>query len=670
LFKFAQTPNSKLQFLFLFLGISFMFFTCQKDDTFTEEPITTEIQTKNSSQVKKVSLNDVKQHTLIKKYLDKIEKQFDYNKTNTSKKSKSTSTSAVAINSKDNTFTILTDEIIEVSTDSTKVYTFRIEAPTKAESDFENFVIHKKSNDSIEYYIYRYKKNDEQNDAYSFSREQVSSDQINKADFQDYTRDLVLYDPVSDCRYEFSSVNGVLIIDILECNVSGSGYGTGGTSSGGTGSNYGTWNYFNPDGDTSNGCIRTRSYTDANGNPQYETEWTPCLSTTSSYNSTSTWPNSGGYEEPDSNVDNLHNTTNTSGPTDFGGGSGSTSTSSSSSNTSSSVIIGVLPDKIDVEITSFFNSLTQEQKECLNKSFNGNKIKKDITTFFKNNQTIPKPSKDGAIFDEALIDSSLKAFATAAIDAVCAGGDVVFDEKKINGIKLSKSLPACLQSIILDLMLGNFPYSDTMGNIELIEDTFITLGTNNNPNPIGIVVNYKVDSISGNGQTTGQGYDPNTQTININVTISENLVNNGTKLALVKTVLHESIHAYLMVLKQQYPAYFNTSNDFSQLVLDYQNYTNPNDPQHIFMASLITDMANNVSNFVQEKYGYPQVSIDYYEAVCWSGITHLTNGNLNPLFSNNYPDPNDQNNIIKIFNTENGTATYSGYSPLINNNCN
>lgn len=666
-----------------------MFFTCQKDDTFTEEPITTEIQTKNSLQVKKVSLNDVKQHTLIKKYLDKIEKQFDYNKTNTSKKSKSTSTSAVAINSKDNTFTILTDEIIEVSTDSTKVYTFRIETPTKAESDFENFVIHKKSNDSIEYYIYRYKKNDEQNDAYSFSREQVSSDQINKADFQDYTRDLVLYDPVSDCLYEFSSVNGVLIIDILDCNISGNGYGNGGDGSGSGGFIFGgnipnvpyTFGDWKLTGEYSSGnCAYARPLLDESGNELYSLENQrlyqvqsfPCPNSSNSSNgdSTSTWPNSGGSGEPDSNVDNLHNTTNTSGPTDFGGGSGSTSTSSSSSNTSSSVIIGVLPDKIDVEITSFFNSLTQEQKECLNNSFNGNKIKKDITTFFKNNQTIAKPSKDGAIFDEALIDSALKAFATAAIDAVCADGDVVFDEKKINGIKLSKSLPACLQSIILDLMLGNFPYSDTMGNIELIEDTFITLGTNNNPNPIGIVVNYKVDSISGNGQTTGQGYDPNTQTININVTISENLVNNGTKLALVKTVLHESIHAYLMVLKQQYPAYFNTSNDFSQLVLDYQNYTNPNDPQHIFMASLITDMANNVSNFVQEKYGYPQVSIDYYEAVCWSGITHLTNGNLNPLFSNNYPDPNDQNNIIKIFNTENGTATYSGYSPLINNNCN
>ncbi|MGB1307896.1 MAG: hypothetical protein ACPG6B_03230 [Oceanihabitans sp.] len=51
-------------------------------------------------------------------------------------------------------------------------------------------------------------------------------------------------------------------------------------------------------------------------------------------------------------------------------------------------------------------------------------------------------------------------------------------------------------------------------------------------------------------------------------------------------------------------------------------------------------------------------------------MTHLTTGSINPLFSSIYPSVIDQENIIKIFNTENGTATYSGYSPLIDNNCN
>lgn len=213
-------------------------------------------------------------------------------------------------------------------------------------------------------------------------------------------------------------------------------------------------------------------------------------------------------------------------------------------------------------------------------------------------------------------------------------------------------------------MFGNFPYADSMGNIELIEDTFITLGGSYNPNPIGLVVTYKTGDISGNGVTAGSGYDPSTQTMNISVTIGDNLVNNGTKVVLIKTILHESIHAYLMKIKFQYPSYFNSSDEFSQLVLGYQDYTNSNDPEHIYMANIIENMAQNLSNFVQEKYFYPNSSIDYFEAICWSGLTHLTNGSLNPLFEVNYPNFEDQQHIIKIFNTENGTASYSGYSPL------
>lgn len=252
-------------------------------------------------------------------------------------------------------------------------------------------------------------------------------------------------------------------------------------------------------------------------------------------------------------------------------------------------------------------------------------------------------------------------------------GEVDWDERRINGIKFDSSLPDCLESMIMDLMLGNFPYSDSMGSIELITDTFNALGVGN---PLGIdfVTTYKVANISGNGSTSGS-YNSTNQQFEISVTIDEDLVNNGTKLALVKTILHESIHAYLLYIKQSNPTYFNSSDEFSQLVIDYSNYTDSNDPQHIYMAGLIEDMASNVGNFVSEKYGYPSPSssgtiLAHYEAVCWSGITHLTTGNLNPLFSNNYPDPNDQQNIIKIFNTENGTASYPGYLPLINNNCN
>src|SRR5690606_17034282 len=67
-------------------------------------------------------------------------------------------------------------------------------------------------------------------------------------------------------------------------------------------------------------------------------------------------------------------------------------------------------------------------------------------------------------------------FAFEAIEAILEGGEVDFEENRINGIKLDSNLPPCTQNMLLDLMLGNFPYSDTMGNIELINSTFEILG--------------------------------------------------------------------------------------------------------------------------------------------------------------------------------------------------
>ncbi|HLV38785.1 hypothetical protein [Xanthomarina sp.] len=263
-----------------------------------------------------------------------------------------------------------------------------------------------------------------------------------------------------------------------------------------------------------------------------------------------------------------------------------------------------------------------------------------------------------------------QSFAMEAIEAILEGGEVDFEENRINGIKLDSNLPPCTQNMLLDLMLGNFLYSDTMGNIELINSTFEILGGSYSSSPMGFVTTYKVGEIDGNGQTSPAELDSE-GVYQVTVTISENLVENGTKLALIKTILHESIHAYLRYVAKQYPLLFtDPDGEFSTLVAGWQEYQNNNDAHHLYMAELVSEMALNVSNFIQEKYGYPASTTEYYEAVCWSGITHLANGSLNPVFSDNFPNSDDQYHIIKVFNTENGTETYSGYEPLVDNNCN
>ncbi len=191
-----------------------------------------------------MTLNEVKANSIIKRSLDKIENQFDFNKLNTSKKSKNignTNTSAAVsndpINSKDNTFTILTDEILQVSTDSTDVYTFRIEIPTKPESDFENFVIHKNSNGSIAYYIYSYKNYSDDFTALNVSRKKVNEDQINISDFDDYLPSVMKYDATNECWISITKEGNDIVIDISDCGDKGGTGGSGGTAGGGSVSN-------------------------------------------------------------------------------------------------------------------------------------------------------------------------------------------------------------------------------------------------------------------------------------------------------------------------------------------------------------------------------------------------------------------------------------------------
>lgn len=115
--------------LLLLLVILITAFNCQKDDDFEES---NNFQTKNNVIAKRVTLNEIKKNSHLRQSLQKIENQFDY-----IKKNKINS----KINSVDNAFTILTDEIILINTDSTEAYTFRIEIPTHPNSAFENFVI-------------------------------------------------------------------------------------------------------------------------------------------------------------------------------------------------------------------------------------------------------------------------------------------------------------------------------------------------------------------------------------------------------------------------------------------------------------------------------------------------------------------------------------------------
>jgi len=87
-------------------------------------------------------LDEVQQNSKLEKSLKKISNSFDVNKPKTKNKaSNSTLDTNSRIDSNDGSFSILTDEILHVTSNGGEAWSFKIETPLLEEATFENFVI-------------------------------------------------------------------------------------------------------------------------------------------------------------------------------------------------------------------------------------------------------------------------------------------------------------------------------------------------------------------------------------------------------------------------------------------------------------------------------------------------------------------------------------------------
>ena len=634
--------------------------SCERDDTeFTDSSQT---ETKGFT-VKSVTLNEVKGNTLIKKSLDLIDSQFDFNKFNTTMASKnqgtySRATSADPITSNDNSFTILTDEILEVSTDTTKVYTFRIETPTKPESHFENFVIHKKSNDSIEYYIYRYQKIGLGLKDLNMSKEQVSSDQINASDFDDYTQSKMFYDYANNCWISVSVVNGILIIDASDCFIASSGDGSGT----GSGFSFGPWAIT---GVTENDiCIISRALLDAYGNvrydqdgdPMYQTAFVDCPDSGTS-SSDLDQDNPWGNSNTDPNYDPLHNSS---------GGGGSSSGNANGDDPLENIIIAVLPSRLDREPDAFFHNLTDEQKECLNPNSGQAHYStvKDITAYFENNQ-----ATGGTGYDGPVINPQATTLATAAIDAMCNGVGENFQEALDIVISLiiedeivDANLDDCSKGILGELKtLQSTDIAEVIkrfGDLNAPYDWEIKTETPTNPNHAA-ETNWVLDS---NGQ--GTPYDYLT-------VIDPTYKNQATKIAVARTILHEAIHAYIL----SYVDDVIENNTDSTIINNFQDnfpavwnfyvaqengvaVGNIEDAHHEQMAASFIEIIGDAL----AEYDNNQQDSTYYEHLAW-GALYNTDAWISAQGPGGYIDFNEAEAIVIANNQEDTNGAAANGSP-------
>ena len=275
-----------------------------------------------------------------------------------------------------------------------------------------------------------------------------------------------------------------------------------------------------------------------------------------------------------------------------------------------------------------------------------------------------------------------KNFAKEAIGVLMDdGGNFSEMVASFENINIDQSLKdTCAESIIIDFILKDF--SNPFNNNPLINRTFDKLSSQ--PSDINII--YKAENIGGNGTTLPAQLNSSTGKWDIVVKIDTDLISNGTQIAVAKTILHESIHAYLRYLQKQNPTVFHTNSDFTDLVAAFQVYSDNSYAQHVYMAGLIQEMGQQLSDYAINNLNYPDTGSSYpsgsisefYEAISWSGIALIddpTTNTLgayiyNPVFLQNYTQASDQQQIIDNFTAENTGQNSNNTTPLINNSCN
>ena len=400
-------------------------------------------------------------------------------------------------------------------------------------------------------------------------------------------------------------------IDASDCGVS-AGIGGMSGSGGGAGNNnwYGQWAIV---GVTwSNDCIISRAILDAYGNPTFTQNGSPRSQSAvvncpeggmnplnPGQNQSNPWGNSTNPP----NIDPLHWDPSNSGG--GGGGGGGPSSSSTDGNNQEGTVIAVLPPtRLEREIESFFDNLTEEQKDCLSPGFGQpqNSLKKNITAYFKKNQAFQKFG-----FDSSTITPEAKAFAISAITALMNSGEVDFDDEIINELT-GKAL--CAYNKLLSSGVSNFH--------NMITDLFIEFGDSNIG---GRDLTFKMSSDLPNNFGGKTQVDSNG---NYHILINENLMNTLSSIEVAAILVHEMAHAFLG------KHYIDYNSSFTELYEKYINDTGIQNYSHDIMKDqFINRMATAIKNYDSSIFS----NFEDYKILASQGVFELTNDQKEDLLT-------------------------------------
>lgn len=169
---------------------------------------------------------------------------------------------------------------------------------------------------------------------------------------------------------------------------------------------------------------------------------------------------------------------------------------------------------------------------------------------------------------------------------------------------IPNSLPPCVGGNLAALQRLNG--NDIGGLFQFLGNTTRytwLIQTGNIPNDNGMQVNAYTS------QANGMPADYISTTLNLNFT------NNATDVAISRTLIHESMHAYMMLWG--YSQGMNVNVTTSQLIDAYLGTSYPNDinGQHDAMSNIVDQMSQALLAL------YPNISFSYAQNLFWAGLT-------------------------------------------------
>ncbi len=228
------------------------------------------------------------------------------------------------------------------------------------------------------------------------------------------------------------------------------------------------------------------------------------------------------------------------------------------------------------------------------------------------------------------------------------------DEEDLEYRILNNLTEACAKSIFGQLENGIFKDDHLKPEVQIATNSIITLNFSE------LILKLFNDSGSTdltiqNGSLTGE----NANTTGATITISDNYLANATELSIARTMIHESVHAYINALYSNV-VQFN-SFTFRQKVEKYakdKGYTiGTNNFHHEFMGQYVDAMAYSLYEWDKEYGTGGNLGWEYYRAMAWGGLFQMDeNGNIvseTDSFKELNPNPSDRQKIADIVLNEN-----------------